>query len=320
MQEPDLPFFSVIIPVYNKESHISCSISSILEQSFSNFELIVVCDPSTDNSNAEVEKFADSRLRIFYRDEPGPGGYAARNLGIQYAQGKYISFLDADDEWWRGHLAYHYRLISESNCPIVATSWLDCWEGESPSFNAADSDVYDGTVLHTAGFLRKYLDQENVLHTNTISIERSLFESCGGFPDGECKRGGDVGTWLKLVCATGIVCVSPKETAIYYRENSTVTKEQCPDVENNCVRLHVERLIATLKLAPEEQTLLKKLSNKHLVYGLVSRASSGELRIADSCYLYGKVDPGIFCFFRLFGLLPEVFQRLIWSVYRKARA
>lgn len=68
------PFFSVIVPVYNKEPHIARSIGSILNQTFTDFELIIVCDPSTDESDAEVAKFIDARIRVFHRDEPGSGG------------------------------------------------------------------------------------------------------------------------------------------------------------------------------------------------------------------------------------------------------
>jgi glycosyltransferase involved in cell wall biosynthesis len=100
----DNPFFSVIVPVYNKEKYVHRAVSSILNQSYKDFELIIVCDPSTDNSNAEVEKFTDPRIRVFHRDKPGPGGYAARNLGIENSKGQWISFLDADDVWYSSHL------------------------------------------------------------------------------------------------------------------------------------------------------------------------------------------------------------------------
>lgn len=71
------PFFSIIIPVYNKGPHIQRSISSVLNQTFQNFELILINDASTDNSLEEMQKFTDPRIRILYRSEPGSGGYAA---------------------------------------------------------------------------------------------------------------------------------------------------------------------------------------------------------------------------------------------------
>src|SRR5690554_4317093 len=108
-----MPFFSVVIPVFNKEPHVARAINSVLEQTFNNFELIVVCDPSSDNSNFEVEKFEDPRIRIFYRDNPGPGGYAARNLGVEVAKAEWIAFLDADDEWYPWHLSEIFQRLRQ---------------------------------------------------------------------------------------------------------------------------------------------------------------------------------------------------------------
>ena len=75
-----LPFFSIIVPVYNKGIYVNRSITSILNQTFKNFEIIIICDPSTDNSIEEVNKFSSyQNVRIYYRNERGPGGYASRN-------------------------------------------------------------------------------------------------------------------------------------------------------------------------------------------------------------------------------------------------
>ena len=89
-------FFSVVIPVFNKDEHVERAINSVLCQSFEDFELLLICDPSTDSSTDKVEKIMDSKVKIFYRDEPGPGGYAARNLGIVNATADWVAFLDAD--------------------------------------------------------------------------------------------------------------------------------------------------------------------------------------------------------------------------------
>jgi glycosyltransferase involved in cell wall biosynthesis len=83
---------------------VARSVGSVLNQTFRDFELIIINDASTDGSVEEVQKFNDPRIRLLHRDEPGPGGYAARNLGIKEARGKWIAFLDADDEWYPEHL------------------------------------------------------------------------------------------------------------------------------------------------------------------------------------------------------------------------
>ena len=107
------PFFSVVIPVYNKGPHIHRSIISLLNQTFQDFEVILINDASTDNSIEEINKFKDKRIRVFQRNEPGPGGYAARNLGIKEAKGEWIAFLDADDEWMTDHLEKMFILSKE---------------------------------------------------------------------------------------------------------------------------------------------------------------------------------------------------------------
>lgn len=90
------PTFSVIIPLYNKERIIELSVKSVLNQSFKDFELIIVDDGSTDNSLNVVKAINDDRIRIIEQENGGPS--KARNTGAKFANGKWIVFLDADDE------------------------------------------------------------------------------------------------------------------------------------------------------------------------------------------------------------------------------
>lgn len=113
--------FTVVIPVYNKQPHLERSIGSALRQTFQNFELILIDDASTDRSFVEAERLADERTRILKRDEPGPGGYAARNLGVEHARGEWVAFLDADDEWHPEHLEELASLRTE--VPDAHPAW-----------------------------------------------------------------------------------------------------------------------------------------------------------------------------------------------------
>ena len=90
-----MPYLSIVIPLYNKEKEISTTLHSVFSQSFSDFEVIVVNDGSTDDSVREVEKFSDERMRIVIQSNAGVS--AARNRGIQEAKGRYVLLLDADD-------------------------------------------------------------------------------------------------------------------------------------------------------------------------------------------------------------------------------
>jgi len=89
---------SIIIPTYNRADSVTQSIDSVLEQTYDNLELIIVDDCSTDNTEAVVRSYDDSRIR-YIRHEENRGGSAARNTGIQAAKGNYFAFLDSDDEW-----------------------------------------------------------------------------------------------------------------------------------------------------------------------------------------------------------------------------
>ena len=89
---------SVIIPTYNREKLVSRSIQSVLDQTYQDYEIIVVDDASIDNTEKVVKSFNDVRIR-FLRSNLNKGGSAARNMGIIAANGEYIAFLDSDDEW-----------------------------------------------------------------------------------------------------------------------------------------------------------------------------------------------------------------------------
>jgi len=95
---------SVIIPLYNKEKSIEQTVKSVLSQTYSEFELIIVNDGSTDKSVSIIRTIKDSRIRIVEQENKGPG--AARNRGVQYAQADWIVFLDADDELLSDALAH----------------------------------------------------------------------------------------------------------------------------------------------------------------------------------------------------------------------
>ena len=95
--------FSVVIPLYNKEHYIEATIRSVLSQTCTDYEVLVVDDGSKDNSLALARKFASDRVRIIPQENQGVS--VARNTGILNAKGEYICFLDADDEWRPDYLA-----------------------------------------------------------------------------------------------------------------------------------------------------------------------------------------------------------------------
>src|SRR4051812_16245950 len=106
------PFFSVVIPVFNRAGALRQAIESVRGQTFQDFEIVVVDDGSTDNPRAVVDSFADSRIRYFC--QANAGGGAARNRGIDEAHGEFIAFLDSDDVFLPHHLASMHSLLEDT--------------------------------------------------------------------------------------------------------------------------------------------------------------------------------------------------------------
>jgi glycosyltransferase involved in cell wall biosynthesis len=104
----NIPDISVIIPLYNKGMIIERTVKSVLEQTYPNFELIIVDDGSTDNSVEIVQHIKDERIRLIQQKNAGPS--AARNTGVRNAQTEWIVFLDGDDELLPGALMHFYKL------------------------------------------------------------------------------------------------------------------------------------------------------------------------------------------------------------------
>jgi glycosyltransferase involved in cell wall biosynthesis len=122
------PFFSVVIPVYNRATALAAAIASVRAQSFQDFEIVVVDDGSKDNPRAVVEAMADPRIRFIRKINAGGG--AARNTGIDAAQGAFVALLDSDDRFLPHHLeSMHALLRGTADLAGYARARVDRGEG-----------------------------------------------------------------------------------------------------------------------------------------------------------------------------------------------
>ena len=118
-----MPKISVIVPVYNVEKHLPRCIESILAQTFSDFELILVNDESSDNSGQICDEYSmrDNRIKVIHQKNGGPG--SARNTGIDYVmqqeKAKWICFVDSDDWLHPQYLEILYKAARQENCKIA---------------------------------------------------------------------------------------------------------------------------------------------------------------------------------------------------------
>jgi glycosyltransferase involved in cell wall biosynthesis len=110
-----MPFFSIIIPTYNRAKIITSTIQSVIDQQFTDWELIIVDDGGTDNTKEVTEKYNDDRIKYFWKENGERG--AARNYGVKQANGHYVFFLDSDDLIYPNHLKHAFEKLNELNLP-----------------------------------------------------------------------------------------------------------------------------------------------------------------------------------------------------------
>ncbi|MEL6944472.1 MAG: glycosyltransferase family 2 protein [Bacteroidota bacterium] len=121
----EIPFFSVVIPTFNRSAFIENTVLSVLQQSFQNFEVLVIDDGSTDDTASKLEALQANnkpKLKYFFQENEERG--KARNVGIKNAKGKYIVFLDSDDLMQENHLQILYKHLQEqADLKFIATKY-----------------------------------------------------------------------------------------------------------------------------------------------------------------------------------------------------
>jgi glycosyltransferase involved in cell wall biosynthesis len=184
-----MPLISVLIPVYNGDAFIARAVDSALAQDFSDFEVIVVDDGSTDSTGLILSKYGD-KICLLRQDNRGQP--AALNRAAAIADGEYLAFLDADDWWREDKLTLMYRALESHETAVLAFSgcrelFLDEIALPDRRYEKAPScdDMFTGRFD---------------LPPSAVLMRRSVFESCGGFCEELYGRSGDFSdTYLWLL-------------------------------------------------------------------------------------------------------------------------
>lgn len=148
------PIISVIVPVYNVEDYLKQCVSSILSQTFTNFELILVDDGSTDKSGVLCDEYAllDARIRVIHKKNGGSSD--ARNSGLAISKGAFLMFIDSDDWVELDMLDYLYNLILSSNSDIAQSGFAKVYKGEAIDVNI--KEITTVTYTGTEEILKKF--------------------------------------------------------------------------------------------------------------------------------------------------------------------
>lgn len=159
---------SVIIPTYNRASNIKRAMLSVLGQSYSDIELIVIDDGSTDDTEVVVNSISDSRVR-YYRQEK-QGACAARNLGIHLAKGDYIAFQDSDDEWLENKLEKQIQYMEKTGADLAAHAFTRfSFKKEGTVERIPDAEYPSGRVQYAE------LVTGNFCSTQTLMVKKVCF-------------------------------------------------------------------------------------------------------------------------------------------------
>lgn len=190
------PKISVIVSIYNVENYLQRCIDSILAQTFTAFELLLVNDGSTDNSGEICNKYAkeDSRIRLFHKENGGVS--SARNLGLVNAKGEYVAFIDGDDWTEKDYLSVLYNYAVSQNADIVACDFV---LEQSQSECVYMRQPYDNNKER---IIQKLLNNELGGYLWNKLIKRKIFVDNGiSFPN-------DIVIWEDLLVSVSLYCCS----------------------------------------------------------------------------------------------------------------
>jgi glycosyltransferase involved in cell wall biosynthesis len=195
-----LPFFSVIIPTYNRAALLREALDSVFAQIHTDYEVLVVDDGSKDVTSSVVASYGD-RVRYFQQQNQGPG--SARNLGIKYAAGEYIAFLDSDDLWFSWTLKTYHQAISYAAKPAFVC-------GREVKI---DAGLDLAAIKPEDAIFTNYPDYLSSSHesiwigTCSVAIKTSILRAVGAFQD-EHINAEDSDLWLRLGTAPGFVRIN----------------------------------------------------------------------------------------------------------------
>lgn len=183
------PIISVVTPTYNRADFLPYAVESVLAQTFSDFELLVVDDGSTDSTRHLMERYTDDpRVRYFY--QPNHGQSVARNRGLKEARGEYICFLDSDNAWFPDKLEKSLNAFREN--PAV-----DVVYGDYVEIDKAGAELGINRMKRHSGHITPELLKDNFVSMNTTMTRRECFSEMGGF-DVADRLAEDYGLWLRL--------------------------------------------------------------------------------------------------------------------------
>jgi glycosyltransferase involved in cell wall biosynthesis len=213
-----MPIFSVVIPTYNRRARLLRALRSVLDQSYRDFEVIVVDDGSSDGTAEAVASFGSS-VRYLSQRNRGPG--PARNAGVRAARGQYVAFLDSDDRWFPWTLEVLAACLHDH----PGATWL-CGarvsSAEPRSIESAAPLPIDATYF-SSYLAAAAVDGLLPLPTG-VAISRAVLLRSGGFSETQ-RVGEDIDLWFRIGAAPGFVRVDAPPLYVRERHEGSLSED-----------------------------------------------------------------------------------------------
>jgi glycosyltransferase involved in cell wall biosynthesis len=207
-------FFSVIIPLFNKENYILKTLDSVLEQEYNDFEIIVVNDGSSDSSLEKVKSVKDSRLKVISQKNQGVS--VARNKGIFEAKGQYIALLDADDYWYPHHLKSLKQLIELfPNAGIYCDAYEIIMQNKTTRKADFNINLREGPKIIDNYFEASLVNP--IIWTSSAAFSKDKFQEIGPF-DVRLRTAQDLDFFARAALKFS-VAFQPKVGMRYYKDS-----------------------------------------------------------------------------------------------------
>lgn len=214
-----IPTVSVIMPAYNAQKHIAESISAICKQTYTDWELIVIDDCSSDNTYQIVQQLArDDKRIVLLRTDINSGSGIARNMGIHAARGRFIAFCDSDDRWYENKLEVQLSFMLDNGYEFTTTYYEDVDENYKPFYVVKPAD---GQTL------------QDVIVGCTVGTSEVIYDTqrIGKVFMPDFRRSQDWALWLRLLKKVPCLHVCPQILSQYMHNQAGVSRKKTAMIE-----------------------------------------------------------------------------------------
>lgn len=227
-----MPKVSIIIPTYNAMPYLPATVESVFNQTFTDFELLLVDDGSTDETIPWITQLTDARVKLI--QQANQGASVARNTGISHAQGEYIAFLDNDDLWQPTKLAQQVQYLDQNAPVALVHTWMILIDEHGQSTGRLITTDAEGWVWS------KLVEQDTVLNSSVL-VRRTCFDVVGVF-DPTIPRTGDWEMWLRVAAKYPLGVI--KEALVFYRNHGNNASRNLQAMEQE-FQVCIEKIFST---------------------------------------------------------------------------